>query len=598
MRNYSSVRPLKICADKNGSQLIHIIIMVRIRLQHFIFFALLLCGSVRAEINVDIVGVDSAVADNIRLHLSRWDRLPSGSPEAGFATLRPAIVNALQALGYYAAEINYQLTDERLVLRINPGAPVTWGEVTIVIRQGQQELKQKFPNLVQNNPFKKNEAINHQTYEDYKRLLVTTLRSEGYLDAKVTLGRMAVDIENLVANVTLEVESGPRFRIGDVEFIGTTLNTDLVSDIAKVPYNDWYRANVVGDVYNRLLNSAYFNSVIVEIERTSDTTVKLLVNLEDLPKHQISMGVGYGTDTRARGKFTWTRPRLNARGDSYSTQLQVSSINQEATFRYRIPWHHPLNRYFSWDSGWQNETTKDKEVETITTGASFNIVKDNGWQFGYHVDLEQAIFRQGSEPEQSDTYVIPSASFSRRKFRGDAADPDSGWKFEVNLAASSPALGSDATFQRADFSANLLYRFSEHHSILARGEIGVLKTDQLDKVPLKRRFYTGGDQTVRGYEFETIAPRDADGELTGGKYLDVASFEYRYHWNDNWKIALFADRGRAFNDHEQLPKKSAGIGLRWKSPVGLIAVDIAKPINESDEDLNSVRFHLYMGSPL
>lgn len=572
--------------------------MHTMRLTCFVLCTWLVCVPARAEINVDIDGVGNSVAENIRLHLSRWDRLPAGDIDTVASQLRPAVTQALQALGYYAAEINFTLDGDKLIVKINPGAPVQWGTVTITVHQGQQSLNSEFANLLQNHPFIAGQTINHQTYEDYKRRLVATIRSDGYLDAKVTTGRMVIDVENLVANVSLDVECGPRFRISGAEFVGTALSKELVSDIADVPVDNWYRANVVGDVYNRLLNSAYFNSVVIDVERTSDTTVGLVVNLQDLPKHQVSLGLGYGTDTRARGKVKWTRPRLNARGDSYTAQLQASSINQEATFRYRIPWHHPLNRYISWDSGWQNESTEDKEVETITTGVSFNLVKANGWQFGYHVDLEQENFRQGSEPEQSDTYVIPSASFSRRRFRGDAADPDSGWKFELNLAASNPALGSDAIFERVDFSANLLYRFSEHHSILTRGEVGYLETSDLDNVPLSQRFYTGGDQTVRGYKFETISPKNAAGELTGGRYLDVASVEYRYHWNDKWKIAVFADRGRAFNNRDDPTKKSAGIGLRWKSPVGLIAVDIAKPIHEADDDLDSVRLHIYMGSPL
>ena len=100
---------------------------------------------------------------------------------------------------------------------------------------------------------------------------------------------------------------------------------------------------------------------------------------------------------------------------------------------------------------------------------------------------------------------------------------------------------------------------------------------------------------MRGYSYESLSPKDRNGELTGGRYLNVASLEYSYKLRPSWRAAVFADSGRSYNDSSEAWNSSLGFGVRWLSPVGQIRVDIAVPVAN---DENGFRLHIFMGPPL
>ena len=122
--------------------------------------------------------------------------------------------------------------------------------------------------------------------------------------------------------------------------------------------------------------------------------------------------------------------------------------------------------------------------------------------------------------------------------------------------------------------------------MLAATELGAIYADSIDNVPSSLRFFTGGDQSVRGYDYESIASRDEQGFLIGGLYLTVASLEYRYPVAQTWKLALFSDVGTATNDYAENFSSSAGIGAVWSSPVGPIRLYLARPFSENTSSLS------------
>jgi len=92
---------------------------------------------------------------------------------------------------------------------------------------------------------------------------------------------------------------------------------------------------------------------------------------------------------------------------------------------------------------------------------------------------------------------------------------------------------------------------------------------------------------VRGYGFQELFPSDA---ITGGKHQLVASIEYEHEIIPDWSVAVFLDGGNAFNDFDNIDEKlGTGIGIRWRSPVGLARIDLGVPLDD-DED----SFHVYI----
>jgi translocation and assembly module TamA len=111
-----------------------------------------------------------------------------------------------------------------------------------------------------------------------------------------------------------------------------------------------------------------------------------------------------------------------------------------------------------------------------------------------------------------------------------------------------------------------------------------------NQMPEYYEFRTGGARSVRGYGYETLFPKDS---ITGGKHQLVASVEYEREIIPDWSAAVFLDGGNAFNDFDNVDEKlGVGIGIRWRSPVGLARIDLGFPL---DEAVDSFQVYITIG---
>jgi translocation and assembly module TamA len=101
--------------------------------------------------------------------------------------------------------------------------------------------------------------------------------------------------------------------------------------------------------------------------------------------------------------------------------------------------------------------------------------------------------------------------------------------------------------------------------------------------------------SIRGYAYKELGPKDNLGHVIGGKFLSVVSAEYEQSVLENWGVAAFIDSGNAYNLNEMTVKTGAGLGVRWYSPIGPIRLDFAVPLNESD---SSFQIHFAAGTRL
>jgi len=555
---------------------------------------------------LEIEGVDKALAENIRLNLPAPAKLRQQSRKLMRQRLQGPATRALQAFGYYRATVEVRFNNGRPSLHITPGPAVTWGHIDIRSlangrdaepeMAGSNEADPALAKFIASHPFQPDAPMNHATYDNFKRDYLAQARARGYLDAALTRHELRIDLTRYRADVVLELRHGDAYRLGAIAFTGSDLSAPLLHHLSGLNSGDRYDANHIGDAYNQLLNSGYFAAVAIDTQPQPPNQIDLTVKLQDAPTHRFTTGAGYGTDTGPRVQFGWQRPRVNRRGDSLQTRLQISAVSQSLSTEYRIPWHHPLIRYLSWQSGWQKKQVEDTDTRIVTTGLAYNNLATTGWQHTYQVDLERETYAQGSQATETVTYVIPSGSWTRTVISGEARNPDWGFRLWLGLQASSTLLGSDTDFVRLTAGLRHLYRLSVNYQLIARISGGAIYSGDFLDVPASRRFFTGGDQTVRGFAFESLSPQDAAGELTGGQRLNTASLELRRQWRPNWQWAFFVDSGRAYNDSAESFHTGAGFGLRWQSPVGTLALDLAKPVDSDRSD--SLRLHLYMGLPL
>jgi len=574
------------------------------RLRRFCLLAGLLpffCTVPSAEaVEVVIEGVSGELQENVAL----WLGTPVNETPRALRSYEGALpgraARALQALGYYEPQlqVSRDRTGEafRFLLHIDPGKPVQTAAIDLRIA-GEAEGDEAFAGLRAHLPLERGEVFRHDLYERTRRQLQNLALDRGYFDAHFTERRVEVDVVARKATVILHFDSGRRYALGEVQFPQTALAPWFLQRLVPFVPGAPYLASEIGALNRALLNSGYFAQVRVRPQpRAADAELRVPVEVSltmERP-HQVRVGAGYSTDVGPRLRLGWSRPWVNRRGHTLRMDNEFSEKRQNLTTRYGIPLRDPLRTRLVLQGGLQYEEIEEIESEMRTASIQHQHRFDSGWQQNLGIRWDREQFTRAENTQTTHLY-IPGSSWSRSRARG-GADPYWGDRLRLTVEGTDPGLGSDIDFLRVDTDARLLRTFSDNHRLLLRIDLGALTSSELTRVPPSLHFFAGGDQSVRGYRYQTLAPEDEAGNLIGGRYLATGTLEYGYRFHPSWRLALFTDAGNAFNDWDDPdPKVGAGFGLRWISPVGAIRLDLASAISRSG---NPWRLHFSMGPEL
>ncbi|RLZ09354.1 outer membrane protein assembly factor [Acinetobacter sp. 2JN-4] len=355
----------------------------------------------------------------------------------------------------------------------------------------------------------------------------------------------------------------------------------------------------------------------LEEQARIERKIPVVVTLNADRLNSIETGIGYGTDTGARIRTQYRRAIVNKHGHAFDANVEVSEIRQSIDGRYSIPYKHPLNDYFNLVGGYEREDRDDIGpnigllVESAVLGGERVIKKPLGnWQhtFGlrYRLDrltergdvdvseLPDAFKAAGTNSEQKSLLLGYEISKTNTNTR---LNPTKGFKQTYKLELGSESLLSDANMAILGAGWRFIYSLGENdnHQFVGRGDASYIFTDDFDKVPYNLRFFTGGDQSLRGFDYKSLSP-EIDGYKIGGQALGVGSLEYNYQFKDGWRAAIFSDFGNAFDkDFSNPTEYSVGVGIRWRSPIGPIRLDVASGISNENRP---IRLHFFIGSQL
>lgn len=355
----------------------------------------------------------------------------------------------------------------------------------------------------------------------------------------------------------------------------------------------------------------------LEEQTRIEKKIPVVVTLNADRLNSLETGLGYGTDTGARIRSQYRRAIVNKYGHAFDANIEVSQIRQSIDGRYSIPYKHPLNDYFNLVGGYEREERDDIGpdvnllVESAVLGGERVIKNPLGdWQHTmgvrYRLDrltkkgdvdvneLPDAFKVSGMDSEQESLLFGYELSKTNANSR---LNPTKGFKQTYKVELGTESLLSDANMAILTAGWRFIYSLGENddHQFVGRGDASYIFTDDFNKVPYNLRFFTGGDQSLRGFDYKSLSPEE-DGYKIGGQALGVGSLEYNYQFKDGWRAAIFSDFGNAYDkDFNNPTEYSIGVGIRWRSPIGPIRLDVASGISN---DNNPIRLHFFIGPQL
>jgi translocation and assembly module TamA len=595
-----------------------------LRLLALTAFGLALMLPARANVIVDVRGLPEEIEANVLVYLSleRYktsDNLTADVIERLQNRIEREVRAALRPFGYYEPTIRSEVKattaagriDWRVTISVDTGQPVRVRAFNVKVT-GPGGEDPVFTRLTNNPPLASGERLSHSNYETLKGGLQRAAATYGYLDARMVRSEMLVDPPNRSADITIEFDTGARYRFGATNITQDVIDDALARRFMRYAQDEAFDATDLLRTQFALDDSQYFSSVeVVPGERdTVEHVVPIEIKAQANRRNRYSYGVGYGTDTEARGTIGWDNRRVNRRGHRTRMEIKAASDTQSLDSRYIVPIGDPATEKFSLELKWEKERRGDLDTRSLDFQSGITHVRGS-WQrvlFGIvsrtrSPDVQVFDPVRGGNPVVEQTLLIPAISYAAvpRGYLGEALFSRT---FYAELRGSFQTLGSDESFVQLRAQAERVFNLGESWHVVTRGELGVTSVGKLSELPASQRFFAGGDRSVRGFGFNDLAPLEPvinaatnqqlrepplpgdppdSGKLVfvkiGARNLLTGSVELVRDLPRNFAGAVFVDFGNAFNSFSDPLEYSVGIGVRFRLPIVSVGIDIAQALS-------------------
>lgn len=573
--------------------------------------ALLQAGFAGA-IEVQISGLSPEFERNVRAYLSIDDFEPADEEsDGGFdaqteerrirqlhAAADAEIASGLRPYGYYEPAVAAELErgESGWVARytVDPGRPVLLTVVDVeVVGEGRES--EPVAAALARIDLEPGQVLDHEAYQRVRDSLYDAAYYAGYIDASYPRSEVLVRRSEYAAEIHLRLDTGPRYYFGVMEIEQSELDPEFIERFIDIDYDDPFDADRLVALQITLEGTGYFDNVDIDIERerAEDRRIPVFVTTTPRRPQEYTIGGGYGTDTGPRARFGLELRRIGTRGHRFDADLRLSAIEQIAAADYRIPRRNVATDYHAFRTSLGDAEIGDWDTRRLMLGTAWQ----DGWR-GLRRHLYGTVQREKFATEltapQTENFFFAGMQLIEQE-SDDALYPTRGYSWSSDLRAGSDVAFAATSFARLHVTGNLVRSFGNRMRVLVRTELGALWAGDFDRLVPSQRFYAGGDSSVRGYGYQKIGPRDENGANVGGRYLFRVSAELEFRIVDKYGAAVFFDAGDASNRFRPDFKRGIGVGMRWLSPVGVVGIDIAHPLDDPDR---SYRLHLRIGTDL
>jgi len=516
---------------------------------------------------------------------------------------------ALRPYGYYDAHATGKLEPAgknwRITLHVVPGEPVKVTSVDIQLDAAAAALK---PIRAARRGIDKlkGQRLDDAAYDGARDALNNALTANGYLDARLTVHRVEVNRGEHSAAIHLAWEVGRRYRYGQVHFEGSQFEPNFLARYLPFKPGDYFDQNQLLSLQQALTGADYFSvvNVMPEIDRAKDGVVDIKVQLAPAKQRIYTSGLFVGTDTglgvRGGLEYRW----VNQYGHKWKNDIVLAQRLKTVSSQYTIPLPGDNQRSLNFGATYRDANTVTSQSRTLELVANESELWHE-WVRTVGVHALTGTFDVGKRPDEpestpgvehgSSTLVYAEGSLSR-KVADNFDFVRRGWSLNFDVRSTAGDLFSTTRFSQISADAKWIHALGRDDRLILRGDIGHVWTGNFEALPPQLRFFAGGDQSIRGYAFQALGPQNAFGRVIGGDSLVIASATLEHYFTPRWGIATFVDAGNAFNGVVIHPKIGTGVGVRWRSPVGLIRVDIGTPINDAQR--HGIELHLVIGPDL
>lgn len=425
--------------------------------------------------------------------------------------------------------------------------------------------------------------------------LIAALRLSGYAEARA-LDRLTVgDRDSATLSITYKIDTGPRIVLGGVIYpANTRTRRDYLDRLVPYEPGAIYDPSTLSAFSRRLNATRLYGLASVQISETArdvlpngDEVRDVLVQLQERPRYTVTSGTSFSTSEGPGFTGSLTRRNATRRGDTITATAIVATLERALGVDWRIPNFLAFDRTLVLSAEGGREETDAFDRESLTLAGAYEIRASRKRSFTLGVGSE--FTREEDAFEQRDQQILSASVGARFDYADDPLDATSGWRVDTRAEPGLVIGDREAQYLSLNSQVSAYQKLDDEARfvIASRLRSGFVFGAALDDLPVSRRFYAGGGGSARGFEYQSVGPRAADGAPTGGKGLLEVSGEMRWRRDGPLGFVAFLDGASVvanesanFND----VRYSAGVGVRYDTLVGPIRLDLATPLDPRDGD--------------
>ncbi|MCB1985802.1 MAG: BamA/TamA family outer membrane protein [Burkholderiales bacterium] len=533
--------------------------------------------------------VQLSAPDSVKGFLNEHIKLaqePFASDMAQLAYLRRTKLDISELLateGYFSPVVTFdtrikQETEIPIII-VDPG-PLTHVASVQIEFQGDivddEELQKQLKKWRKAWPLQADKPFRSAEWEEAKAVLLSQVTYEKYAAARIVRSEAVVDKENAQATLHIVIDSGPVFYFGQLEITGLErYDAEMIENYRTFRSGEPYSKERMHLFQIALQSIPHFGNVSVNIspDVSDHKAIPVHVAVSETKTKRLSFGGGYSSNNGARAEVNFSNHNFLDRAWNFNTILRLEQKRQTFyTGVNTLP--NQNNIYYSAGASLQrtnieNLVTIKQRVDTARVYQTHNLLNlySLNWQ------------REEKRPDGAANQTVEALALDwrfRYHFVDDPVNIRRGSITEFRLGGGSESLLSDQDFLRMYGRQQYWWPVGKRDVFYLRGEAGYTLASSRFGIPQEYLFRAGGIQSVRGYDFMSIGVREGNA-IVGGRVMATGTAEYTHWFMQNWGAAAFVDVGSAADTVNSMDLfLGYGAGVRWRSPAGPLALDLAR----------------------
>lgn len=481
------------------------------------------------------------------------------------------------SVGYYKSEVTSYTKDKTIFITIKKNIPIKISTI---------KIDKNFINLFS---MKVGNRFRVQDFKSAKTSMTRYMQEVGFADFELK-SKAYVDLKNYKVDVAVEFELGKLYTFGDttVDNKSANVSKNLIHDKLKYKEGEVYDIKKLEDSYENLYKTGVFKDIELVRRDTNNSTLPLHIKLIEGKTKEFTSSIGYDTEDGFQlgagiwhNNFLGNFKRFGLEGMVAERGYKIRNLFFNPELIYKTSFQNDIS-YEEWDYD-----TYEQELLTVKSTFGKEIFGLKHY-FGFLHENSDVISH--SPLLESGRYTINSLFYKLViDKRDNFLNATKGWYYSLYIERALLSLKSDFEYLKQLHEFHYVKSSSKKLIHALKFRFGKVDT----KVPLFKRFYSGGAMSNRGYEYRQVGHKDSDGNPIGGHTMLDLSLESRYEVLPALWVVGFVDSTRLSEKVSKFNSKtfsSVGFGARYISVIGPIRVDIGFPVDDG-----GFAFHLGIG---